>query len=262
MHSLTCQQCGISFQSKWGHSKVCGAACRKVRHSQIYAQEKKGPFEVHCVICKSGFVSRSPAAKYCCECKRDGKHLPARVGRSDLPVTEKTCKKCGEVFSTAVPEKIYCSPSCRAKFHNQQASPTKKVREPVGRYVYAWYSELSPLPFYVGKGVGSRMVDRHTRDDGTPAYCQRQRQERPGFRYEVVRQNLTEEGAALVEATLIKFVKSLGGCECNVVSGSSRRETQPLTLYQNASDVCGSEVQSLAGRSTPDCPPVGASPAR
>lgn len=99
-----------------------------------------------------------------------------------------------------------------------------------GRYVYAWFNDCSPLPFYVGKGTGDRAWSRHEDEHGRAAYCQTVRVANPGFRVEVIRDNLTDEGAALVEACMITLVCKAGGTLANQREGLSRRERPPLEL--------------------------------
>ncbi len=109
----------------------------------------------------------------------------------------------------------------------RQARPQRTYR---GRYVYAWFNEESKLPFYIGRGTGSRAWDRHQDGDGRAMFCQTTRVSTPGFRVEVIRDNLTEEGAALAEACLISFVSQCGGTLTNQVGGMSRQERPPLEL--------------------------------
>jgi len=99
-----------------------------------------------------------------------------------------------------------------------------------GRYVYAWFSEDSPLPFYIGKGTGKRAWERHEDSDGRAMWCQTFRATAKGFRAEVIRDNLTDEGALLLESCLIAFTKLLGGLLCNQIDGISRQERPPLDL--------------------------------
>ncbi len=101
---------------------------------------------------------------------------------------------------------------------------------PRGRYVYAWFNDSSPLPFYVGKGSASRAWDRHEDDHGRAMWCQTIRASCAGFRVEIVRDNLTDEGAFLLESSLMSFVAMLGGTLSNQASGMLRKERPPLEL--------------------------------
>ena len=107
-----------------------------------------------------------------------------------------------------------------------------------GNYVYAWFEANNSLPFYVGKGVDNRAWDRHEREDGTAHWCQTLRVSCVGFRVEIVRDNLTPEGAALLEATLIAFVTQCGGMLANQTGPMRRQERLPLTLADAGAVAC------------------------
>ena len=100
---------------------------------------------------------------------------------------------------------------------------------PRGRYVYAWFNDESPFPFYVGKGVGDRAWSRHE-TSGRSAACTKIKSASRGFWCHIVRDGLTNEGAMLLEATLISFFSALGKCEGNQVSPLRRQEVPPLWL--------------------------------
>ena len=110
-------------------------------------------------------------------------------------------------------------------------NPAVSARNPRGRYVYAWFNNSSPFPFYVGKGVGNRGWRRHM-CKGLSAYCTRLRCDSIGFHCQVVRDNMTNEGAMLVESSLIDFFSALGGCDGNQVSPLRRQEVPPLWLHE------------------------------
>lgn len=113
-----------------------------------------------------------------------------------------------------------------------QGAPAKRPRNklPRGRYVYAWFSDDSPFPFYIGKGADSRAWARHEDQDGRAMWCQTMRATAKGFRVEVIRDNLTDEGALLVESCLMAFTRLLGGVLANQADGLSRQEKPPLEL--------------------------------
>lgn len=70
-------------------------------------------------------------------------------------------------------------------------------------------------------------------------WCQTVRATSAGFRVEVLRDNLTSEGAMLLESCLIAFVKLLGGILANQNDGLSRQERPPLDLAAStASEDC------------------------
>ena len=110
-------------------------------------------------------------------------------------------------------------------------SRSETDKEPRGRYVYAWFNDDSPFPFYVGKGVGGRGWMRHMHK-GQSALCNKIRSASCGFRVYVVRDNMTNEGAMLLESALIDLFSSLGACQGNQVSSLRRQEIPPLWLHE------------------------------
>jgi hypothetical protein len=101
---------------------------------------------------------------------------------------------------------------------------------PRGRYVYAWFKDGEKLPFYVGKGVGDRAWRRHKLDN-RPAYCQLLRESASTFQVKIVRDNLTDEGASLLESALISFLVNNCGCILsNQGEPMRRQETGCLTI--------------------------------
>jgi hypothetical protein len=105
----------------------------------------------------------------------------------------------------------------------------QETRSPRGRYVYAWFNDDSPFPFYVGKGVGDRAWQRHM-TKGQSSLCTKMRASSRGFWCHVVRDNLTNEGAMLLESCLIDLFTALGACTANQVSPLRRQEVPPLWL--------------------------------
>jgi len=128
-------------------------------------------------------------------------------------------------------------------------SATKQVvsfsatKTPQGRYVYCWFNSDSPFPFYVGKGVADRAWRRHL-IAGRSAACQSMRAMSSGFFVHIVKDNLTNEGAMLLEASLIDLFARLGACQANQVSPLRRQEVPPLWL----SDVVRGFRDSLSER--------------
>ena len=113
----------------------------------------------------------------------------------------------------------------------QGLTSTVSAKNPRGRYVYAWFNNSSPFPFYVGKGVGDRAWRRHM-CKGLSAYCTRLRCDSVGFHCQVVRDNMTNEGAMLLESSLVDFFFALGGCAGNQISPLRRQEVPPLWLHE------------------------------
>ena len=152
------------------------------------------------------------------------------------------CTSCG--VQPARPQRLQCE-SCANGTRGLEGDgyirpswPAGRERrpQPRGRYVYAWFCGDEPLPFYVGKGAGSRAWDRHRDDYGRAAFSQTQRCAAENFRVVIVRDNLTEEGSMLVEAALIRFVQQSGGLLANQRDGMGRQERPPLEL-ENRTDV-------------------------
>ena len=162
----------------------------------------------------------------------------------------KTCNYCGIEFSTPHRRKAFCTEKCRESMRHTQERNHKKERGkhtknvsrvdqpsviiskiPKGHYVYAWFRNKEVLPFYVGMGLGYRAWDRHIRPDtGCPQACEMLRITASSFEVRIIRKNLTEEGARLVEAVLISFLMNCGCRLSNQLDGMSRQEVPPLSL--------------------------------
>lgn len=163
------------------------------------------------------------------------------------------CLNCGREFRKKTSRHKYCHWQCAAPRHRQSRiasaqdspathfpersgvetnRPSKRVtrRLPRGRYVYAWFNDESNLPFYVGKGTGERAWTRHTQKDGRSMWCQNVRAASSGFRVEIIRENLTDEGAMLVESALVAFIRACRHITANQVDPMRRQEVPPLTL--------------------------------
>jgi hypothetical protein len=99
----------------------------------------------------------------------------------------------------------------KCKLCRQQAKLAKKI--PEGYYVYGWYRAQEFLPFYIGKGVRHRAW--RNADVNT---------------IRIFRDQLTEEGALLIESVLIDLFMSMGAKLINQARGMRRYENGPLTL--------------------------------
>lgn len=181
--------------------------------------------EATCVVCGRTFLKKHPAHKYChWQCQG----AAAKARRADYARTP------DEVLGSRIDEVDLL------EWKKQQAQPQaeyevepiqRQLKIPRGRYVYAWFNDQSDLPFYIGKGVDDRAWRRHIhRDSGISQLCQQIRSCSSGFRVEIIRDNMTNEGAMLVESALIAFVSQCGGFLSNQVDPLCRQERPPLEL--------------------------------
>lgn len=186
--------------------------------------------ESQCALCGRTFLRKHPAHKYChwqCQTTANRAKREHDAHYAEAIVAER--KERVEVIS----------------FLQQLQPDTPDAAEPDscgdggalprGRYVYAWFNDDSPLPFYIGKGVDDRAWRRHVHsNDGRSQLCQQVRCSSAGFRVEIVRDNMTNEGAMLVESALIRFVACCGGLLTNQVDPLCRKELPPLELESAA----------------------------
>lgn len=165
------------------------------------------------------------------------------------------CLNCGREFRRKSNRHKYCHWQCAAPRHRQariisamgssavqrperlatqphQSITRVSQRLPRGRYVYAWFNDESELPFYVGKGTGDRAWRRHEHKDGRSMWCQNVRAASSGFRVDIIRENLTDEGAMLVESALVAFMRACRHITANQVDPMRRQEVPPLTLVE------------------------------
>lgn len=223
LQSKVCVICSTAYQGTHS-SKYCSDQCRAV------AYPKAGPFSVVCVTCGVQFVSAQPHGKYCSDpCRAE---VYQKLGPFNL-----ICVTCSVPFVSAHPRGKYCSKSCRpsgkAKSLKRSKKPKSERRKkrPLGRYVYAWFRQGEPLPFYVGRGVGNRASRTHHDDNGRLLPCESERRLLGGrFEIRILRDRLTAEGSRLVEAVFIDYFESIGCRLTNIHRGSRRQERPPLTL--------------------------------
>lgn len=91
-------------------------------------------------------------------------------------------------------------------------------KEPVGYYVYIWYRVEDHHVFYVGKGKGerARLVSSTKRNEYFLNYFNKYDSD-----YEIIKDNLTEHEAYVLENDLYQQYKANGECECNLADTSS-----------------------------------------
>lgn len=134
---------------------------------------------------------------------------------------QRRCRKCIRLAKQKAREKTHCK-VCGTVLKHKRAwrlCPTCKKHtmpvDPINYYVYAWFHIGDHLPFYVGKGTDNRAW----------------RSDKPGdTTVKVYRDGLTEEGAFLIEAVLIKVFESLGAKLENRQGGKRRQEIPPLVV--------------------------------
>lgn len=210
--------------------------------------------KVDCVRCNSVFFTRIRWAKYCSDaCRRPEPYKK----RNLLKPKEQVCKKCNKVFSRKQTLK-FCSPVCRNSAakerlenrRDEKPEKTKRILRPnrskrvIPRwyYVYGWYDPKMPeMPFYIGKGFGTRAWDRHVTDKFESAPCELLRNSKTII--VIYRDNLTEEGSFLCESLLISVFTKMGAPIVNQNDGTSRRESPPLEMPDNT-PICSSDVIS------------------
>ncbi len=173
---------------------------------------------VNCAICGEQFERRNPCAKYCSdEC------VKASATQRKPKLHSLTCKVCGCRFEGTV-HRLRCD-LCKGR----------KAR---GCYVYAWID--GGQLFYIGMGHGSRAFDMHHKS-GKIYPCEvRRRLAGDRFKVAIIRDNLTTDGASLVEATLINFLRP----ECNRLVGHSKAVKGLLSLDGMSFD--GGFIQSFS----------------
>lgn len=244
MALLTCSVCSKQFTSSYGNAKVCSVSCRRVRTASYLRSYYPGVVatERECKRCGAKFFGKGNK-KYC----RNQCRLEDVQDSLNVTGRTKNCLVCGVEFTTNRTLMVCCSRKCAAKRGNDRlqeirsakikiktvaanvkdyTQPPRLVR-PRSSYVYGWYDPKCDLPFYIGKGVGDRAWVKHLAGDKTEAVCERFRTD--STRVVIFRDNLTDEGATLVESVLINVFRSLGAPLMNDKEPTSRLEIPPLT---------------------------------
>lgn len=202
-----------------------------------------------CKACPTVFSPKSSKHIYCSKsCGYIGRRPPPKPRAQRIRTHE--CITCGTHFESKASHAAFCSEDCRKRRNSAHRrgyrgeisvkpntqlsvrSPLLKHTSTRGRYVYAWLDDGAV--FYIGKGVGDRVIQRHQTSKGLDASCQSWRDsigERFSFR--IIRDNLTDEGSALIESVLIDLINPA----CNIATGMQRKERPPLTLPRHLGQV-------------------------
>lgn len=231
---VPCKRCGHKFvwQKVMSNRSYCSRKCR----DEYYASLLKGPFKIHCDSCRKEFTSNRKA-KYCSnECRKSGYQKQYKTTYQKTTFPEIECAICKSVFQPKQSTHKLCSDQCRVAstlnaIERQRVRRKNEViqsKRQWGRYVYGWYFPGEIYPFYVGQGHGDRAWDKHEIDGKDKAFCERIRTSTT--KVVIYRNNLTLEGALLVESVIINLFRELGVVLANQSEPMKRKEVPPLEI--------------------------------
>lgn len=234
----TCEICNKVYSARRPHQKYCGDICKRTHDNRYYTKTYR-PALQKCEVCGEEYLRKRHNQKYCS--KECSPHF------SVLQPT--TCKECGKEYLPRRSNQIYCDIKCQSHSSSHKQAPNnqgsqktqtpRQKRQPPGthhakgRYVYLWFKDDEIFPFYVGKGVGNRAVVTHTCHwNGVTLWapCERMRQSARKFNVVIVRDNLTNEGASLLESSFIQYFTKMGVILTNQATPQLRQEIPPLAL--------------------------------
>lgn len=193
---------------------------------------------MNCKQCGQPFTSDKFNQKFCraaCRLAWWGDKVRAQYAPTVKP--KKTCDHCRAEFD-AVPRQRFCSLKCRKESYQSakvgkplvthvKSYVSRAVYRPRGFYVYGWCNpESNGLPFYIGRGNDDRAWIRH-KVGSEDAACEKLR--RSDTKVVIYRDNLTNDGAALIESVLISVFYSLGCPLVNEMPALKGNPTSPLT---------------------------------
>lgn len=153
-----------------------------------------------CEICANKIILYTPKVKRCKRCKKAGYCIQCKKKGSATQI--QTCPSCKTFNETGIRPKP-----------GEVKQKLEKIR-PRGYYVYGWFFKGHMCPNYIGKGRG----DRAWRSD------------KGASEVRIFRDNLTEEGALLVESVLIELYLEDRVPLRNIARGIVRQEVSPLSL--------------------------------
>jgi hypothetical protein len=221
-YKIQCKRCNKTFYTQ-SRSKYCSEECR---FNSPYGAKYT------CEGCSTIFIRTHITQKFC------SKECANKYG--SIKIVKKTCKNCGKIFISNDYEKEVCSKKCYKIYYTQKLKQNtnninNKTLSHLGYCVYGWVTPDRPnLPAYVGlAGPDERPYEFHKDGNGGMAKCEKWRQEHPDCEVIIIVDGLTEQGAKLTERILIQVYRKLGGCECNIHSGSKTIGKPPLTIWGN-----------------------------
>lgn len=199
---VNCESCGVSFIQKQPNHKYCTAECRP-----LYVAVGWDKSDRLCVVCKKTF--------------------------SPVMLNHKFCTSICRINRTKKRRSTYSHPNIKKHDSRPAGCIDSRGTVPKSRYVYMWFKGDDVLPFYIGNGTGNRAYMVHYSSNTTISWSERVRQSAKGFRVEIVRDNLTNEGSMLLESALIAIFNNLGAKLTNQMNGVSRQEIPPLELGES-----------------------------
>lgn len=218
-----CAECGKPLAGR-PNKLYCSTRCANLKYARD-SQAKYQPKEkvsIECRTCSAPFTGHR-GYKYCSPACRE-------KARAEQALRAMANHKIRRAIAAEKPVRTMLSPSSEKPgdgYLGIELHPQFQRRGWVRDfYVYGWYHPLQPgLPFYVGQGSGSRAWEVHG-EGWSKQFCEMARH--PEMRVRVYRDNLTREGALLVESVLVKLLLDMGAPLLNQAEPMRRQETPPL----------------------------------
>ena len=111
IYTLTCQECGITFErfSNGKKQKFCSKKCMGASQRTLKGTTRE------CIICGDAFEPTHKETK-CCSSKCQATASNKRLVES-LAKTTRVCQECGKEYIPLVSNQIYCSKNCRDRVY-------------------------------------------------------------------------------------------------------------------------------------------------